>query len=86
MRATLPASEYAAWAAYVELYGPVHLHGRIDGAAALVAYTVSAVNGGKTPYRQFLHYPPPSPIEDDGLTDLDRQAIAAFEGARRRTH
>jgi hypothetical protein len=79
-------SEFMAWAAYVELYGPVGIAQRIDHAAALVAYTVSAVNGGRTEYRKFLQHPAPSPIEDDGLTDLDRQAIAAFEGARRRTH
>jgi hypothetical protein len=82
----MPASEFAAWCAYVELFGPLSLGQRMDHGSALVAYTISSAHGGRTPYPKFLHWPAPSPIEDDDLTDLDRKAIAAFEGARRRVH
>lgn len=75
----MPYSEFLMWATYVEIYGPVSLPQRIDHAAALIAYTASAVAGGKSKYREFLQYPPPPPVDDfDGMTDMDRQLIEAF--------
>lgn len=75
----MPASEFHEWDAYIELYGPVHLHGRLDQAGALMAFTVSTVNGGKTPYGKFLHYPPPPAVDPwEGMTDVDRQLLEAF--------
>lgn len=75
----MSASEFQDWDAYVELYGPLDLRNRLDHAAALIAFTVSRVNGGRTEYRQFLNYPPPPEIDDDGLNDVDRQLLSGLK-------
>lgn len=75
----MSASEFTSWDAYVELYGPLDLRQRLDHAAARVAFTVAAVNGCKTPYRQFLDYPPPPPADTEGMTAVDLQIMGLLE-------
>lgn len=79
LRGRLSIAEFHDWDAYVELYGPLDLRQRLDHAAALVSFTVARVNGSRSQYRQFLQYPPPSPIDDSGMNDVDRQFLSALE-------
>lgn len=75
----MPASEFAAWDAYVDLYGPLDIRQRIDHAAARVASTVANVNGARIPYRQFLDFPPPPPVDDSDMSSVDKQFLAALD-------
>lgn len=74
----MPITEFSDWDAYVELYGPLDLRQRLDHAAARIASTVAWCNGSKAEYRQFLDYPPPPPIDETGMTDIDRQFLTAL--------
>lgn len=74
----MPISEFSDWDAYVELYGPLDLRQRLDHAAARIAFTVASVNGSSAQYRQFLDYPPPPPIDETGMNDVDLQFLSAL--------
>lgn len=75
----MSASEFADWDAYVELYGPLDMRQRLDHAAARIAFTVHRVHGGKTEFRKFLDFPPPTAFDDEeDLTDMDRMFAEAL--------
>jgi len=52
----MSATEFAHWLAYVEDNGPLDYQRRFDEPAALIAWSIQAVNGGKSKIEDFLRY------------------------------
>ena len=78
----MPMSEFGAWFAYVELFGPVDYRRRYDEPAAMISMTTNRTQGGKAKLDDFLR-PLPSPVNNANLSDVDKQVIAAFSKGRK---
>lgn len=63
--------EWRGWGQYFARVGRIGPNRRYDRAPALIAHTISCVNGGKTQYKDFLPtYEAEKPISLDGLGAL----------------
>jgi hypothetical protein len=57
MRARMSGAEMHRWKLYRAKHGPLDLERRYDRPAALNAFMVSTVNGGKGQMRDFMPWP-----------------------------
>lgn len=72
----MSAGEFAEWEAYTEVTGPIGYERRYDRPAALTAYVMQAVHGGKHKVADFLPYPLKKTHDDD--PNVEQSLLAAF--------
>jgi hypothetical protein len=69
----MSAKEFANWVAYVEDNGPLDYQRRFDEPAALIAWAVQAVQGGKSKIDDFLRYK-----HKNNHSDIDNAILKMF--------
>lgn len=75
----MTSAEFTEWVAYAEVAGPFDLQRRYDRPAALIAWMLQRVNGGKGEFADFLPRFDTPQDPADGWNDVDRQLLSALK-------